>query len=534
MRKKNAFIATILLGSVVLGGAAATISVSTNLAQQANAKAGSLTLNGDTVFTDTIATVKTENNNTVQIVSSGNGLTLATGEAIYNSDMIQGLTSVQIALTSGSVEIQGDYETGLPRNRVLANINSSSTVEFNQGMRYFKIVAKENTVISSIKLSYDCPADIPYNTVDGVLMDGYGDDPSYGASFKTTKAVCGSGDYRTDIYATKTTGGLHIYAEQFVATTRYHAEKWWENNNIEFRFGNYIKVPDVNGNQQYWFSSLNGGSKSHGELAYKEVGVVDGLNKLQFEIYIPWSQLPVKYDQNVIFTAGVAYSNGFVGMNTWNKVRADQYNQYDEITATGVQKFAEIGSNFFERTGTELLASPKSITYDQLPENHWNSNVASVTLDGSKSFEIRVDLHSSYAGQEYNDCGYVGEIFSPGWSNGGWTFRQDWWGWGSWSYTGGECPAGSHGDFINCAENNMFTAMREKDVVLFAKFDAEIGRIGIKAMYTSTYEGYVGAKMYVAYYSGNISYRGDMIASFGVCNGAATFNSIQLISGTSK
>ncbi len=361
-----------------------------------------------------------------------------------------------------------------------------------------------------------------------IQIDGYAVEYIWTTDVMATKATVGSGDYYTDIYGTKLESGLYLYIEQHVAQTKTHDNNWWENNNVELRFGNEIIVPDT-GAEQYWYSSINGGQGNHGTVAYQDMGETDGIYQLQWEILIPWNELPVSYSENVLFTAGCAYATGFVTLSSWGRVRADKLNDYHIVNANGVTAYEGLGANFFERTGTELLAEP--VTRERDEGYTWDSNMAKYTMNGNASWELRIDLHSSNAGQEYNDCGWVGEVYSPSWANGGWTFRQDWWGWGAWSQGGTDHTAGPHGDFVDCNDSNIFSVMQEKDAVVFVKFDATLGRIGVRGMYTSTKEGSVGAKVYVAYTSQVFDYRGNMIAAFGFCNGAVTINSVQLISG---
>ena len=361
-------------------------------------------------------------------------------------------------------------------------------------------------------------------------IDGYMDENIITQQVKTTKVRVGSGDYYADIYGAKIEQGLYFYVEQFVAQGMSHSSNWWQNNNIEFRFGNEILLPD-GGGTQYWFSSINGGEGSHGKMAFVDAGKVSGLNKYQFEILLPWSDLEVRTSEVILFSAGCAFYSGWATLSSWNRVRADQLNVFNTISTTGFSQFSGLGSNFFERTGRELLSSPVSAT--RRDDYTWDTNVVKYLMNGTNSWELRLDLHSSWADQAFNDCGWAGEVYAEGgFSVGGWTFRQDWWGWASWSKGGADSNAGPHGDFIDCTESNVFEAMREKDVTIFVKYDASLGRIAVRGVYTSTYSSFAGAKVFIAYSSDIFNYSGNMYAAFGFCNGGVTFNSVQLISGS--
>ena len=364
------------------------------------------------------------------------------------------------------------------------------------------------------------------------LMDGVADEDIWSTSvMDKAESIYLNENYFVTIYATKQEAGIYIYAEQYVANLKSHATEWWNNNNIEFRFGNEIVIPDTGVEHQYVLSDMSGGFANHGTIGVVNGQMSGNLHLVLFELFIPWNQLEVTYDNNILFSAGSNMAGGWAATASWGRIRADKLDDYKVITADGIVPFAGLGENFFERTGTELLAEP--VHRVRADGYTWDSHFVDIRLDGTESWELRVDMHSNNAEQPYNDCGWCGEVYSPNWTSGGWTFRQDWWGWGGWSQGGTDHNAGPHGDFVDCPDGDgIYPAMKDKEVTVFVEFNATLSRIAVRGVYTSTTTGYEDGQVFIAYTSDIFNYRGEMIASFGFCNGDVTVKSVQLISGS--
>ena len=542
MKKKLILCTSILLGTIVLATASVVMNFGSSFVGRVSANTpANLTIDGDDVFTDGVAIVKTTNGNDVRIASTGSGLTLASGKALSNTDMIQGLTSMEVVLSSGAATVYGDYESGLPRNRAIGNVTTSSgTVYFSQGMRYFKIVATENAVINSISLNYSCPENIPFEMVDGILLDGIADDPIYTSGVKSNTLVLQNGQYRAGIISTKTSSGIITHVDYRVPSTITHATDWWKNDNFEIRF-----IDDTDGKYQIWASSINGGAHNFTKGYETSLTLVDGLYRMTYEEFESYADISnslgytVNSSSAIHFMAGTAWGAGWTPSNYWY-ARTAVGNARNGVgyfvTDNGIidaQIEATIEAKVAQSSGTALLTAPFSVT-----ATGWNLAGKNIAVDGSSNFSVVIDLDSvgsqtfphSWAA-DISACNVDAGTITNRWIGGkGWSLRSDWWGWGSWNNGGIEQPCGWHdeghsGGHGNLKDNMHVRLCVEKVNDLIHIYGKYVDN-DIPANYT-----------YIYYVSNSLNYSGPIDFNFGATGGTGdsvtvTYNSFTLISGS--
>ena len=534
---------SVLMSSLLLGVVSIVATSHHAISHKVSAGVANLAIGGSDVFTDGVATIKTSNDNDVRITSTGNGLTLAAGEALYNSDMIQGLTSMTVVLTSGTAKVYGDYESGLPRNRLVGSVTTSdSGITFSQGMRYFKIVADEGAAIGSIAITYDCPADIPFEMVDGILLDGIADDPIYTAAVKTNTVVVQNGQYKAEFTATKTATGVIAHVDYYVPATKTHATNWWENDNFELRY-----IADTDGKYQLWASSLNGGAHNFTKGYESALVLEEGLYHMTYEEFESYDALSSSFGRTINasspinFMAGLAWNAGWTTSNYWY-ARANQGNSQFGVgyfvTEQGIVNAnieAKIEEKTAQSTGSAMLSSPFSVT-----ATGWNLASKNIAVDGSADFSVVVDLDS--VGSRTYPHSWVADISSCNinegnvvdrWVGGkGWSMRSDWWGWGSWNNGSGENPAGWHDESHVGSQGY---AVFKEDMHIRLCIEKVNDLLYVYGKYIDNDDS--NLYNYIYYVSSPLNYSGPITLNFGATGGAedavtVTYNSFTLISGT--
>ena len=159
--------------------------------------------------------------------------------------------------------------------------------------------------------------------------------------------------------------------------------------------------------------------------------------------------------------------------------------------------------------------------------NGENFHYVQYNMDGAEDFEITAIINSKHLG-ESNDKGFVSEIFSQAWLNGGWSFRSDWWGWGAWT-------DGGKATYTN-ADNGLWLgkfneASADMDILYNVKYDASEGTLTVTMSYHSNVYPYSTEDKQVTYKVVGITYKGSMNVGFGARFGEATFKNIKVVSG---
>ncbi len=188
------------------------------------------------------------------------------------------------------------------------------------------------------------------------------------------------------------------------------------------------------------------------------------------------------------------------------------------------------GDNWSEDTGCSecnLLDSARSQSL-----TGWNSLVVNLSMDGTASWEVAFNVNVKHNSSS-NEWGHsmVAEVFSPNWSNGGWTFRTDWWGWGAWT-DGGKA---SYTDINNGTwYEKYFEASNDMNIVGSIKYDAIAKTITVTMTYISNVDPYSAEVKYLTYVCTDISYSGEMLVGIGgnICD--INIKNVSIVSGSGK
>ena len=333
MKRTHILSCGLLVAAIVMVGLASIGSNVPSYFDIVNAGSVELLLDGSSFSSENVAIIETGKHNYIEIHSTGNGLSLASGQSISNHSMIQGLTQLNVVLSSGSAVVYGDYVGGMPRNRVMEKVTTSnSSVTMAEGMRYFEIVASEDTVIAKVSITYNCPLDMPHSHENGnLILDGIADDPVWTDAVKTNyyRLQKDSNNYVT-IYGTKRSDGLCLFMDYTVSElATCTAGEWWTWENVEFRLANNDKAWSA----QYWLSSMNGGSfvsDGSGEgykaedIFYKSLVQRDDNNYHgAFELFVPYGDDKLVVNEMTYAKFGWAPKAGWYAGYNWDKPNAD-------------------------------------------------------------------------------------------------------------------------------------------------------------------------------------------------------------------
>ena len=159
--------------------------------------------------------------------------------------------------------------------------------------------------------------------------------------------------------------------------------------------------------------------------------------------------------------------------------------------------------------------------------NGENFHYVQYNMDGAEDFEITAIINSKHSGESW-DKGFVAEIFSQGWLNGGWSFRSDWWGWGTWT-DGGKATYTNADNGVWLGKFNEASA--DMDILYTVKYDASAGTLTVTMSYHSNVYPYSTEDKQVTYKVVGITYKGSMNVGFGARFGEATFKNIKVVSG---
>ena len=152
------------------------------------------------------------------------------------------------------------------------------------------------------------------------------------------------------------------------------------------------------------------------------------------------------------------------------------------------------------------------------------------TMDGSKDFEFDLIVNTKRNGASGTEwgAGFTGEIFSQDWLNGGWSYRMDWCGWGTWS-DGGRA---SYTDVNNGIWTGKFPEVtQDMDIIYNLKYFANEGKMVITMTYMSNIAPYSQEVKHLTYTLTGITYKGSMIVGFGGEKGDITFKYLKMVSG---
>lgn len=417
------------------------------------------------------------------------------------------------------------------------NLASDSTHSFAINKNGINLVFNASGFkVSEFVVSYKCLA-------NDINIDGAANETIWSSEVMSNPLTVKANDsYKTEVYSRKTLEGIYVYAEQHVAVRKNQGDGWWQKDNLELRFrsGTEFSNHGLADDTQIWVCA--DGRKSNDVTSFATTDYVlnnsTNLYDKTYELFISWETSGLSYNDKIICLFGSNYEAGFI-WNTDGSYWSQDNWKYVTVTSSGLKSFSFDPDVEYQ----ELLASPVTNSGD-----NWNSLVTQTHMNGNKSWAVKAELHSRRLNlnSDWFRDGWVSEVFSPSWSNGGWTFEMDWWGWGSWNKTTNDSGSGVEG---NCGNGNysevstasdwdseikpaLLDATDEMDVEVIYRFDANTGKIGVIARLTSTFEGHVGQHVYLSFTSCPISYRGEMIIGNGRQNAEVTISSIKLFEGS--
>ncbi len=488
---------------------------------------GSITKNGNT-FNYSGVTVDGE---TISIASGGS-LSAAQNSGATSGATLMGAGFSKIGMTAAS-----NFTAQVALNGVSTPIMLSAdqyaempvnSKEFNFEITTGPVVAKSFAVMFECKSSE-------------IVIDGLANEYIWDTEVMSKPvAVNNSSSYSTNVYAVKTLDGLYVYAEQHVAVQKHAGDGWWEIDNLEchFRSGTMFADRGLAADPQFWISADGRKSDNISQFVTTEYTLNPSTNLYDknYELFITWASLGTSYYDKIVCLFGSNYNNGFVwGCDSlvetcWSQ---DTF-KYQIVTSRGIEDFTYDPDVAYQ----ELAATPVGGEGDG-----WNSALSVTRLNGNSSWGVKYTLHQARRNfdSDWLRDGFVAEVFSPDWANGGWTFEMDWWGWGRWNKTTNEGGEGIEG---NCGNGNysevsgewnqglVLDATDDMDVEMVVRFNATSGLISVIAKYTSTAEGHAGQHIYISYTSRAIDYRGEMRVGVGYQNASVNITSIKLFEGS--
>lgn len=378
------------------------------------------------------------------------------------------------------------------------------------------------------------------------LLDGVADEDYWTNEVLASKYTLSINDYYyTDIMGVVDAVGVHIFAEQHVQNVKHvNDTEWWNNDNIEFRFGSGLEhIRPMNALPQKWISTMAGGNANMTNyfVSGYEVNPNTGLNDVKYEILLTYEELGLRQEDPVIFTAGVSYvNNQWVAGEEWDCGTQDLF-KIHMFGLNGIQLF---DYDFYDDKALSILDNPITAEWDKNPDHNWNSNVFNAHMDGSASWAVVLDMNSvTDSTKKDNDigAGIVGEVYSPSWANGGWTFRKDWFGWGGWhnianaydyNYTAICTHAVDGDDWNNRVAPLVMDAQSSMNVKALINFNADTSKLTVNMQYTCSADtSFEGRIIDISYQVDVGLYRGEMIIGFGYNFSKITINSARLIHG---
>ena len=352
-------------------------------------------------------------------------------------------------------------------------------------------------------------------------------------------------DYKTEVMGLKVEGGIRLFVQQHVKVQKNSGNNWWQRDNIEFRFGSALDhVRPMNAQPQKWASVLDSGSSNFGQIGISNFvyNEVTGLYDVNYEMYATFAEIGVNSYDQIIFAAGVSYNgDAWKCLDDWDSGTQDLF-LMKAITSTGIKDFTY---DYYDDTASSFLPEPIHGEWDKDPAHNWNSNVFNAHMDGSSSWAIVLEMESVTDSSKVSEdiaAGIVGEVYSPGWANGGWTFRKDWYGWGAWPEQKGSiydynykeiCAHSTDGDdWRDRVEPILKNAMSDMTVKAYVSFNSAIKQITVNMVYTcGASTDYAGKHIWLSFQAGVGDYNGEMIVAFGYNFSSFTINSAKLITG---
>ncbi len=411
-----------------------------------------------------------------------------------------GVTTFDINLTSA---YEGNIKINNKQRRMILS-SGENEVAINSSAFNFKVVSGSLSA-SGFTINYECGNNAI--TYDGLAHESIWTSEVLSKPYHHKN----TDDYKTEIYMSKQSDGIHIYAEQHVKTIKNGGSEWWEQDNMELRFASANKsFTSFKDETQYYFSVTGAHNFTNFGKTSFSLNSDTNLYDISYEAFLSWSALGYSYSDTIIFTCGANYNNGFAGDKGWESASSEIYKlKFMSIKATGIEvPFA----------GTEVTESP--LFY---PGNGWSPEAYTHEMDGSNNWTLYFKLHSLSNGGIAT--GFAGKITKKDDTTDFWDFRKDWCGGGTWSDTSYASDYSQFSTFENAE-----IALNDIDVDLVYRHEVSVGRVYVSAIYHSNVAGYEGKCATINYEASTGGYTNIIIAGVGYNNGKITVNSCQEVS----
>ena len=452
----------------------------------------------------------------------------------YDTDY---LDMSKITFASSNPDVVTVSETGL----ITVNSEYSGTTDVTVTATYDKTEG-EDLVATMVITATDDQAMF-------IVGDGEMSDAGYEKTAHNSFTLRKDPNNWITFYVARNVNGIYLFADYNVNAVKHNNDNdWWENDNFEFYLGT---DGNTNMTTQIWASVLGVGGSSNADNHYVTEltqNADTGLYHANFELYVSYARIGEGIDNNTLLTF-CAGSNPAAGWYNTGAFWAPEAGA-DSFHADA-NNFIRIGDNGFEWLAPEDInvvcdghefvegVCTKCGETIETPVN--SGDLSSIKFDVvrrevnmAEDFEVVVKMNSVVTEGDHAKCNmldhtWVGEITSTDGegavnTDGCWSFRGDWWSWGTWSPTGGDSSAGR--EFGNFPDRN--AAFKDLDITLLMRWDAESGYFTVKGQYHSNVEGQDGSVyQYINYKSGHIDYRGLAYINVGGNNHAnVTINSL--------
>ena len=145
-----------------------------------------------------------------------------------------------------------------------------------------------------------------------------------------------------DLYASRNSKGIYIFADYYTKTDYSGASNWWEGNNFEFRFNSPTGVltndtEPENNKHQYWISNYANGGHSNMTSQFVSTPALNeetGYYEIKFEAFISYSKASIDANTPVGFTAG--YNPGGIAWTPGPHFATGDFVNTSKITTDGI------------------------------------------------------------------------------------------------------------------------------------------------------------------------------------------------------
>lgn len=406
--------------------------------------------------------------------------------------------------------------------------------------------------------------------ISGVTLDGQMDDPIWTDTVKSNSfrhALDNNSTYM-DLYMAKNVNGIYLFSDYYTKVDYSSNTNWWEGNNFEFRFNSPEKVlinkgENEENKHQFWISRYNNAAASNMTAHFVSDPIFNegtGYYNIKFEAFISNEKAGIDEDTKVGMTVGFNPGGAaWKACQDWAPARFEatckitkdglsyfypesehcseghEYGNWEAFTntlchANGSKRRICKWCNHTETNGTGQHA--EGAVYENgrwsccgnMIENPvytectsgWNSVVHKYTFDGNSAWSFRANLRAVRTGTEFGQS-MVAEVFSPGWSSGGWTYRTDWWGWGPWNGTK-DGPA-ENSQYYDVTGTGLWVdylaASNDMEIEMNVSWDPATSTITVVMTYVSLSRPNYPVVPGITYTCKNIAFRGDMTIAFG-------------------